>query len=560
MKKPFFLSLNVKILSIIVIAFCAAAIIPMTLFVASYSAQIEAEAYLGQKKAETVWTMYEENRLLREAFLRLYRNGDLPESVKEKTAYLKPLLERDRFFSLQEDLLIDRKNIRNREMKMEVFSFSLLSFACLFCLLLVVLWILLRRMVLSPLEDLLDGTKRLENQEFGFRLPAKKGMRDELGELYATFNSMADALEAKVDALNNNRLFLQNLIDALPDGLRVIDKDFNVVMTNAAYDETCGESEPLFKKCHVLRLKSETPCAPDQCPQCLLARNGDAPLRVIQPFTDKDGVERFAEVAASVLKTDRNGRPARYTVEVMRPLDHEINFSHQQKLASLGILSSSVAHEMRNPLGAMLMMLENVLERLNDKTMPVSDALRYLTLIYNQITTCIDVTERLLKLARRPSGEKEKVALNDVLAQTASLMEYEAKKRGIQVNFDIENGETFDIFAVDADLRMVVLNLMQNAFDAMETGGVMTIRVRGEDGGVRVDFSDTGAGMSAEVERHIFEPFFSTKQTPASNRKGTGLGLSIVKSIVESSKGAIAVVSEKGKGTTFSLRFPKARD
>lgn len=560
MKKPFFLSLNVKILSIIVIAFCAAAIIPMTLFVASYSAQIEAEAYLGQKKAETVWTMYEENRLLREAFLRLYRNGDLPESVKEKTAYLKPLLERDRFFSLQEDLLIDRKNIRNREMKMEVFSFSLLSFACLFCLLLVVLWILLRRMVLSPLEDLLDGTKRLENQEFGFRLPAKKGMRDELGELYATFNSMADALEAKVDALNNNRLFLQNLIDALPDGLRVIDKDFNVVMTNAAYDETCGESEPLFKKCHVLRLKSETPCAPDQCPQCLLARNGDAPLRVIQPFTDKDGVERFAEVAASVLKTDRNGRPARYTVEVMRPLDHEINFSHQQKLASLGILSSSVAHEMRNPLGAMRMMLENVLERLNDKTMPVSDALRYLTLIYNQITTCIDVTERLLKLARRPSGEKEKVALNDVLAQTASLMEYEAKKRGIQVNFDIENGETFDIFAVDADLRMVVLNLMQNAFDAMETGGVMTIRVHGEDGGVRVDFSDTGAGMSAEVERHIFEPFFSTKQTPASNRKGTGLGLSIVKSIVESSKGAIAVVSEKGKGTTFSLRFPKAQD
>lgn len=560
MKKPFFLSLNVKILSIIVIAFCAAAIIPMTLFVASYSAQIEAEAYLGQKKAETVWTMYEENRLLREAFLRLYRNGDLPESVKEKTAYLKPLLERDRFFSLQEDLLIDRKNIRNREMKMEVFSFSLLSFACLFCLLLVVLWILLRRMVLSPLEDLLDGTKRLENQEFGFRLPAKKGMRDELGELYATFNSMADALEAKVDALNNNRLFLQNLIDALPDGLRVIDKDFNVVMTNAAYDETCGEAEPLFKKCHVLRLKSETPCAPDQCPQCLLARNGDAPLRVIQPFTDKDGVERFAEVAASVLKTDRNGRPARYTVEVMRPLDHEINFSHQQKLASLGILSSSVAHEMRNPLGAMRMMLENVLERLNDKTMPVSDALRYLTLIYNQITTCIDVTERLLKLARRPSGEKEKVALNDVLAQTASLMEYEAKKRGIQVNFDIENGETFDIFAVDADLRMVVLNLMQNAFDAMETGGVMTIRVRGEDGGVRVDFSDTGAGMSAEVERHIFEPFFSTKQTPVSNRKGTGLGLSIVKSIVESSKGAIAVVSEKGKGTTFSLRFPKALD
>ena len=121
MKKPFFLSLNVKILSIIVIAFCAAAIIPMTLFVTSYSAQIEAEAYLGQKKAETVWTMYEENRLLREAFLRLYKNGDLPESVKEKTAYLKPLLERDRFFSLQEDLLIDRKNIRNREMKMEVF-------------------------------------------------------------------------------------------------------------------------------------------------------------------------------------------------------------------------------------------------------------------------------------------------------------------------------------------------------------------------------------------------------------------------------------------------------
>lgn len=560
MKKKSFLSLNFKILLLIFLVFFSMASVPLSVFLSAYVEQIEKEALMSRRKTESVWGMYEESRLLRQFIAHLYKTDSVEreEFLKGNREYFEKLLPKDSFLGVYGDLLSEKQSIKAREYKMEMVLYMLLLFLCLFSLLLIVLWVSLRRLVLEPLEYLLEGTNRLSNQDWGFRLNEKTGIEDELSQLVHNFNRMADSLEAKVNDLKKERLLLQNLLDALPDGVRVIDTDFNVVIANRVYQESCNDVSPLNKKCYFLRNGATENCYSEVCPIRLLSPEKTPLVRVIQTFKNKEGGEHFIEVAASTLMVEKDGEPCRYTVEVLRPLEHEISFSHQQKLSSLGVLSSSVAHEMRNPLGAMRLMLENLIDMINDKMPPTEDVIKYLTQVYNQMTACIEVTDRLLKLARKPSEKKEDVCLDDIVSQTASLMEYEAKKRGITLSVENRDDKQHFIKAIDSDLRMVALNIMQNAFDAMPNGGKMVVSLENKDSrNVTLCFSDTGQGMDKQVIKRIFEPFFSTKKTSDFDRRGTGLGLSIVKSIVESNKGRIAVSSVLGEGTTFELTFDR---
>ena len=561
MKKKSFLSLNFKILLLIFLVFFSMASVPLSIFLSAYVEQMEKEALMSRRRTESVWSMYEESRILRQFIAHLYKTDSVEreEFLKGNEKYLEKLLPKDSFLGVYGDLLSEKQSIKAREYKMEMVLYMLLLFLCLFSLLLIVLWVSLRRLVLEPLENLLEGTNRLSNQDWGFRLNEKTGIEDELSQLVHNFNHMADSLEAKVNDLKKERLLLQNLLDALPDGVRVIDADFNVVIANRVYQESCNDVSPLNKKCYFLRNGSTESCYSEVCPIRLLASEKTPLTRVIQTFKNKEGGEHFIEVAASTLMVEKDGETCRYTVEVLRPLEHEINFSHQQKLSSLGVLSSSVAHEMRNPLGAMRLMLENLIDMINDKMPPTEDVIKYLTQVYNQMTACIEVTDRLLKLARKPSEKKEDVCLDDIVSQTASLMEYEAKKRGITLSVENVDDKRHFIKAIDSDLRMVALNIMQNAFDAMSDGGKMVVSLENKDfRNVTLRFSDTGQGMDKQVIKRIFEPFFSTKKTSDFDRRGTGLGLSIVKSIVESNKGRIAVSSVLGEGTTFELTFERS--
>lgn len=563
MKKKLFLSLNIKILLVMLVVFAGISTLFLSTFMMSYTTQIDRESVINRKKAERIWEMFQENTQLRRILKAEHLKGFSSEIVSEIGSFqdIEKLLEDDeRFLSMRQELLQDIKGARERERQMEVLGyFIFLAFSLVF-LSLIILWFVMRRWILSPVEDLLEATNEIAKGNLEARVPisVKRSKDDELDLLARDFNKMADSISESVRQIEKNRQFLQNLIDTIPDGVRVIDEDYNIIQTNRSYEKMYMKNAPACGgKCYMVSHGLMSPCTSEQnpCPMLLLKERPDKPVKVIQRYLNADERERYVEVTSAALPQQKDGRNVLWIIELIRSLDKEIIFSHRQKLSSVGMLASSVAHEMRNPLGSVRLILENILERMDRKPLPPDEMKRYLQLIYDQMTYCIDVTSRLLKLSRKPEKEASPVDFNEIVTETSSLLEYEAKKRGIEVVLETSDAPAV-VSASDAELRMVTVNLMQNAFHAMSEGGTLSIRVESDSRKVSVLFSDTGCGIPVENLHRIFEPFFSHKKDE--NSKGTGLGLSITKTIVENYGGKIVVESAPGSGTTFTLTFPAA--
>ena len=533
----------------------------------NYVRQLDQEAVAVRERANLLYELYDENIALRNVVTGLYRKGNSEENTfirllnGQNTGFvLKPQDERQ--LTLRQDLLKSIKGSRERDEKMRVLGYFALSSFVLIFFVLEVLWLIVRRWILQPIEQLVDATHHISSGDLSFRLSraGRKFKNDELDILARDFNTMSDSIQDYVEKIKENKEFLQNLIDNIPDGVRVLDEDHNIILTNASYNKIYqydGNTEG--KKCFEA-YGNAAPCSASQhpCTLALLKLNPDKPVTVVQRYTDREGKERYVEVSAAASYHQTPDGDVLWIIEMVRPLDKAIMFSHQQKLSAVGMLASSVAHEMRNPLGSVRLILENILDKMDTKPMPAEDMKHYLTLINDQVSLCINVTSRLLKLSRKPEEEKRPVDLNEVISETAGLLEYEAKKTGVDVVIR-ESERPAVISAADADMRMIVVNLMQNAFHAMPDGGKMEIGIDSGDDDVTLSFADTGVGIEPENLPRIFEPFFSKK--PAQSKKeGTGLGLSIVKTIIEECGGTISVESAVGKGTTFRLRFPRRKE
>jgi signal transduction histidine kinase len=149
--------------------------------------------------------------------------------------------------------------------------------------------------------------------------------------------------------------------------------------------------------------------------------------------------------------------------------------------------------------------------------------------------------------------KREKMDLHDPLREAIPLIEHELKKASIQLVEQLDTSLP-PILGSRVEIGQVFLNLIINATHAMEgKGGTLTVKSYAADGGLAIEFSDTGCGISAENRARIFEPLFTTKGT-----KGTGIGLSVSQKIVTNHNGKISVTSEVGKGTTFRIWMPKA--
>lgn len=563
MKKEFFFGLNSRIFLSLFLSMAVIFTLFLSTFMVSYVRQIEQEAVATRQKAEALYELYQENEALRKIITDLNKERQKTDDDfytklwKDQDDRFVLKTRDERFFSLRLELMKDMKNFKERDNKLRILKYFILAAFLLVFILLEVLWLLVGRWVLNPIERLMEATHRISSGELSFRLPVKekKSKRDEFDILTNDFNKMAEDIEKYIKNIENVKIFLQSLIDGIPDGIRVLDENYNIVMTNASYDRISKKiNAGGCKKCYEL-YRNSAPCPAVQhpCTLALLKENPDRPINIIQRYADAEGRERFVEISAAASYHLSENGDVLWGIELIRPLDKTILFSHQQKLSAVGMLASSVAHEMRNPLGSVRLILENILDKFDAKPMKPEELKKYLQLINEQISSCINVTSRLLKLSKKPERERRPVDMGEVVSETAGLLEYEAKKNGIEVCVDVKDAPAV-IFASDAEMRMVVVNLMQNAFHAMPAGGRMDIRLYAENGRVYIDFKDTGTGIEPENLSRIFEPFF-TKSSDPEKSEGTGLGLSIVKTIVENYEGLISVESTVGCGTTFRLEF-----
>jgi signal transduction histidine kinase len=220
-----------------------------------------------------------------------------------------------------------------------------------------------------------------------------------------------------------------------------------------------------------------------------------------------------------------------------------------EKLAALGEMAASFVHGIRNPLGIILGSAETLKKRVPQPVQ--SEMIQFIGEESERINRMLT---NFLEFAKPKPPVFQEVDLKDVLDRTLDWISIPARKLRVEVRREYP-GEKVLIPVDPEQIREALVNLEMNALEAMPQGGTLRIILSQKDNkDVTIRLSDTGGGVSAELESKIFDPFFTTKE------KGTGLGLSIVHSVVKNHGGTISVDSNNGEGTTFTLTlpFPKA--
>ncbi len=248
--------------------------------------------------------------------------------------------------------------------------------------------------------------------------------------------------------------------------------------------------------------------------------------------------ETFNQMASALEERDRKLKE--YTSQ---------QIMKSERLATLGQLAAGVAHEINNPLGAVLMYVHLALEEsgLQDPTRDnLNKAVR-------EAARCRDIVSGLLDFARQTEPEIRVADVNETVERTLAVLEHQALLQNIRVHKRL--CPSLPKVPIDANqIQQVFTNIVLNAVEAMDANGDLTIITRtGDDRQcVEVEFTDTGRGIPPEQHEKIFEPFFTTKEVG----RGTGLGLAISHGIVMRHHGTIELKSEPAKGTTFTIRLP----
>jgi signal transduction histidine kinase len=239
-------------------------------------------------------------------------------------------------------------------------------------------------------------------------------------------------------------------------------------------------------------------------------------------------------------------------VDISERRQIEQQLRQAERLAEMGTLAAGMAHEIGTPMNVILGRAEQLMRKTEEETTKQS-----LEVIVSQVERITKLMNQLLTFARRKPMERRPVNLGQVLEDCLEVLQERIRRARITVESRFET--TLHPVHVHADsdqMSQVFLNLFINAIHAMSRGGRLRISLEQADSHVKAVIADTGHGIPKEDLPNIFHPFFTTKEVG----KGTGLGLTVVHNIVQEHGGSIAVDSEPGRGTTFTITLPAAKD
>jgi len=245
----------------------------------------------------------------------------------------------------------------------------------------------------------------------------------------------------------------------------------------------------------------------------------------------------------AILRLDESHQKLKDQTDILFQTEEQLR--RADRLSALGELSAGMAHEIRNPLGS----IKGAVEILKDDYAPEDAKFEFIQILLKETDRLNHIVQEFLGFARPKHPEFQLVDVNESLESLLTLTGQEARKTGVVVEkkLDAAIGKR----NLDAGLlKQAFLNLILNAIQAMPQGGTLTVQSALLSDAVEVKITDTGVGITEEGRKKLFTPFFTTKKS------GTGLGLAITYRIIENHHGNIAVASEPGKGTTFSVKLP----
>jgi signal transduction histidine kinase len=272
---------------------------------------------------------------------------------------------------------------------------------------------------------------------------------------------------------------------------------------------------------------------------------------LVSANTKTDDEQLFKIVASQVAIAVENARLYEGVTRKMEELRQaQAQLIQAAKLAAIGEMAAQVAHEINNPLTSVLGFASLLVEQLPNDSPLHADA----GLIMTEASRARDIVRDLLDFSRQRPFFPQTTDLNSVVRQAVGLVRLQG---AMAVTIDEQYAPELPPVDVDpARMKQVFLNIINNAVQAMPSGGVLTVRTRATADQVTVAFADTGPGIAPEHRERIFEPFFTTK----SEVNGTGLGLAVSVGIVRQHGGTIDVESQPAQGSTFTIRIPRTRN
>jgi signal transduction histidine kinase len=273
-------------------------------------------------------------------------------------------------------------------------------------------------------------------------------------------------------------------------------------------------------------------------------------LRKIEEMTKSISEGNFNKIE-EISSNDELGS----VISAVNSMSDELRYREEQiiqskKLASLGILTAGVAHELTNPLNNISMIAQTYTE-LYDK-LSKENRIELMNKIDGETERIKNIVRNLLDFSKPKEADLEEADINAVIRKTLRLVQNLLDISNIDTRLNMNN-ELPRVFIDEHQIQQVLVNLITNAVQAMPEGGRLFIATRpgGDKNSVEITVMDTGKGIAPELLPHIFDPFFSTK-----GEGGTGLGLSVSYGIIKNHKGKIRVESKAGTGTTFTIELP----
>jgi two-component system NtrC family sensor kinase len=355
-------------------------------------------------------------------------------------------------------------------------------------------------------------------------------------------------IEANRWELIHSRNTLRALFDSLPSSIYIIDKTYRIVAINMTRSRRAGlpPDNLVGNKCYEALFARR-----DICAGCLVNEtlfSGPNTSRNSRVW-DNDQLTEW-EINTFVVLNDENqpGQAIVIEQDVTEKRRLEANLVQSEKLAAVGQLAAGVAHEISNPLAAIIANAQ-ILER---DLQGDAEKLESVELIEQAGVRASEVVKNLLGIARKEQYDLKKIHLNDTIQNAIKLVQHELLTHSISLREDLAKDLPM-VMASRDQLQGVWVNMMMNALDAMEgQEGRLTISTRYAANEFRVTIADNGQGIPPERISRIFEPFYSTKHV----NQGTGLGLSICHRVIKNHGGYISVDSQVGIGTRFTIVLP----
>ncbi|MGE5359227.1 MAG: ATP-binding protein [Bacteroidales bacterium] len=452
----------------------------------------------------------------------------------------------------------------------------------------IVVSMFLSRLILRPIHVIRGALRRLGQGELGVRLDMPQ--RDEFGELGSFFNSLSSQLSADRTVLAGEKAKLESVVDLLEDAVAIFSPDGEVLFANPAMRavlpaEPFGRPiDDLLPASHPFRtlVRETLTSGQSRGPLAATLQQEDQPHqgaggedagseRLVMTHVIKDVDERMV----GVMLVARN-------LDYLSRVQSTINYS--RKLVALGRLSAGVAHEVKNPLNAIVIHLELLKQKLSalgassaasattasdpaamhvpravnaafdgDRVTgaAASGALEHVKVITGEIRRLDEVMQGFLKFTRPEDLKLQVIHMRELLDEVVRVVRPEAEQGGVRLEVDCPESVP-DVSGDPGMLRQALLNLAINACQAMPHGGVLRLQAAGVRGRrVQLRVEDTGVGISPENLQRIFNLYFTTKPN------GSGIGLSMVYRAVQLHDGEIDVTSVPGRGTTFRVLLPQ---